>query len=353
MKPGYVLIEILVALVLGSIIMAALFTTFFQVNKAVKLADQVVEFDARAVLVRYQLERDLAGVFVPYELAKQQETTTEKRVTQKVQTGTEKTETVLQDVTKKETLKKEEPVERSFYAEMQDGNLKMLTFITANPLPAYNTSKPRIARVTYHLVPEQQRSNMPPSYRLMREEQRELKPVQQKTETVSGAELVRGIKSLKVDYRVRPAEQEKDQKKTEQIQQGQQQTTQPEQKKSEAKKERPAYEKFQVWSKESIEKTKQNVPQFVDVSITFWDRLHKKDRTFECKLAIPVQDPVRPPEKKVESKEMQGKPDSQQKPGQVGAPGQLPHTETQTQSVGLAPQLLYNLQRDMHFGEHA
>lgn len=363
MKPGYVLLEILIALALGTVIIATLFTTFFQINKSVKLADQVVEYDSRAVLVRYQLEHDLSGAFVPYEVLSQQETTTEKRVTEQVQTGTSTQETVKKESTSKEAVKKEEPIERAFYAEMQEGNLKLLTFITTNPLPAYDSNKSRLARVTYHLVPEQQRQNMPPSYRLLRDEQPGLKSVQQKTEAVPGYELVRGIKSLKVEYRVRPDEQEKEQKKSEptqqQLPQQQPQTQNKEQ--AEPKKERPAYEKFPSWGKDQIEKMKQNLPQFVDVEMVLWDRMHKKDRTFVFKIALMVQDPVAATEKKTSQKTEQQTEEKkeqgavEQKPIE---PTQQPIAQAQTsvqgqqagaqgQPLEIMPSILHSMQLSM------
>ncbi len=343
MRPGFVLIEILVAIALGAMIMAGLFTSFFQINKAIKMADQAVEYDARAVLVYYQLERDLSGAMVPYEFVSQKETTTQVKVTEEVQDKDKKTETTQAQATKKETVKKEEPLERSFYAEVEGGNLKNLTFITSNPLPAYDSIKPRIARVTYQLVPEQQRQGQQPSYRLMRDEQATLKFAQPKTETAQGYELVRGIRSLKVEYRARPPKKEEEKKKEVSGAAGKQpqKQTEPKPQAEEKKKEKPPYEKFPAWGKEQVEKIKQNLPQFVDVVITFWDRMRKQDRSFEFKISIPVRDPMRATEKQDEKKGDEKKtPEAQTTPEK-----QTPESVAQTQRA--AQPALEDRQRQM------
>lgn len=331
MKPGFALIEILVAIALGALIMGSLFTSFFQINKSSKVSDQAVEYDARAMLVQYQLEHDLSGVLVPYEFVSQKETTTEVKVTkpdfaptklrptQQTQDKTQSTEKTLAQAQKKETVKKEEPLERSFYAEDEGGNLKLLTFITSNPLPSYDSKKARIARVTYALVPEKQKQGAAPSYRLVRDEQPVLTFAQSKTETPQGYELVRGIRGLKVEYRARPPKEEKKDKESSSSPKTTEATTggkQPE-------KKLPPYEKFQVWGKDQIKKIKQNLPQFVDVVITFWDRAHKLDRAFEFKIALMVQDPVREAEKTTSQKdEKQGeeKKEGEKKTGETPAP---------------------------------
>jgi prepilin-type N-terminal cleavage/methylation domain-containing protein len=323
MKPGFALIEILVAIALGALIMGSLFTSFFQINKSSKVADQAVEYDARAMLVQYQFEHDLSGVLVPYEFVSQKETTTEVKVTESVQDKNKTTETTKSQSTQKETVKKEEPLERSFYAEDEGGNLKLLTFITSNPLPSYDSKKARIARVTYALVPEKQKQGAAPSYRLVRDEQPVLKFAQSKTETPQGYELVRGIRGLKVEYRARPPSPVAKAMGDKQSSLSPKTTEDAMVVKPTEEKKLPPYEKFQVWGKDQIKKIKQNLPQFVDVVITFWDRAHKLDRAFEFKIALMVQDPVREAEKTTSQKdEKQGdeKKEGEKKTGETPAP---------------------------------
>lgn len=280
MKSGFVLLEILIAIALGAMIGAAIFTSFFQVNRAYNMAEQVIAFDDRAVLVQHQIERDVSGAFIPYIFLSQRETTTTTHETVTTPTKIKTTET-----TEKEKKKKEGPLEKAFYAEQRDGNLGLLSCVTSNPLPSYDSAKPRVARVTYQLVPEQMRGQKP-SYRLFRDEQENISFVQPQAESPGRYELVRGIKSMTVQYRARPPKEKekKGDKKQSSLQGAQEKKTQ---------EELPPYETFSVWGKEQIEKVKRNLPHFVDVTISFWGRAQKRARSFTFKTAI-IADDIKP-----------------------------------------------------------
>ena len=165
MKSGFILLEIIISIALGSFIGLALFATFFQVNKAYNMTDRIIAFDVRATVVQYQLERDLSGAFVPFVVESEKTITTETKVTVTNKAGIKTTQKKEQ-----ESKTQEKPLDKAFHIMMQDGVLSVFSFITSNPMYVYGKQKPRIARVTYSLVPEKQKRGAPKTYTLFRQE---------------------------------------------------------------------------------------------------------------------------------------------------------------------------------------
>ena len=110
---------------------------------------------------------------------------------------------------------------------------------------------------------------------MFRDEQESLTFIQPKTESPAGFELVSGIKSVTVEYKVRPFKEKKEKEK-------------------QADK-LPPLETFSMWGKPQIEKIKKNLPRFVDITISFWGRAQKRARNFTFKMMI-VADDIKPEE---------------------------------------------------------
>jgi hypothetical protein len=143
-------------------------------NRVVRRADMLIDVDMISATLYNQLDRDLAGAFVP---KKQQKNSTEQNATQE---------------------KQEDP----FVANTKDGKFQLLTFITCNPLQVYPfaknvTPQPRVARVAYILELQDKKNNR---YRLMRKESTE-KLEYKDFNDIRGFELARNITKFNVTFR--------------------------------------------------------------------------------------------------------------------------------------------------------
>jgi prepilin-type N-terminal cleavage/methylation domain-containing protein len=148
MKPGFSLIEIVIALMLASMISLVLYTSFEQTKRVTRKIESLEQESLLGMLTYHQLERDLAGVCIPESFLNSAiETST---TNQKKESENNKLDTVF-----RATLKGEE---------------KELTFITTNPLVAYQEIKPRLVRVMYRIIP----SAVASSFVLQRRESKEL-----------------------------------------------------------------------------------------------------------------------------------------------------------------------------------
>ena len=297
MKPGYILLEILIALALGAFIGTAVFTSYYQANMAYKQANRTVDFDSRACIVQHQFERDISGAFVPFVVESQKQTTTAVRVK-----ATTKKGTATAQAAKKETEQKEKPLEKAFFSKNDGKSFSLLTCVTSNPLTVYGKPHPRVARVVYYLIPEKVRRGQPESFRLMRDEPKKLEFQEPREGTTSGHELARGIKELSVEYTVRPVEKKEKEKKDA----GKAAQKKPETKKQTSvekkEKKKPDYKTFPVWSKNQIKEANRNIPQFVTMKISLWDQQKKRTRKFTFKTAIVADDIAPEPKKKTETK---------------------------------------------------
>lgn len=73
MKTGFVLLEVLIAIVLASIVGAALFSSLYQTNRSAETIDNLINIHSKIALAAQQFERDLSGAFIPEQPEQQQE----------------------------------------------------------------------------------------------------------------------------------------------------------------------------------------------------------------------------------------------------------------------------------------
>lgn len=286
MRSGYILLEIVISIALGSVIGVVVFASFFQINKTYKTASRLIGIDSKASLLEHQMERDLSGAFIPFILESLKETTTTTKVTVKTK---EKTETTKFEQ-KKEELK-EAPLEKAFHAQMKDNDSFLLSFVTSNPLTVYDGAKPRVVRVVYRLVPNSVRPAGQQSFKLIRKEVKELNFSSQPRDEAQGKkvrsyELVDGIKNMSFEFIVRPVKKEQKQKEGAETDKKETASKKEEEKKTEEKKKEIPYETFQVWGEDQIKKVNRNLPNFVNVTVSFWDRPGKTEKTFIFKMPI-------------------------------------------------------------------
>jgi prepilin-type N-terminal cleavage/methylation domain-containing protein len=134
MKQGFTLIEVLVATLISAILGTMLFALFSQISSLTgKMSQRINEGVYRSIVIR-QLERDLAGVYVPAEIPKEQ---------------------------------------AEFICTVQEKQLSELSFVTTNSIIHGTTCSPASVRVRYSLTPEKKknrRHDTKPTYTLMRQE---------------------------------------------------------------------------------------------------------------------------------------------------------------------------------------
>jgi type II secretory pathway pseudopilin PulG len=263
---GFVLLELLIAILISSFITLGLFTGFLQLRSALQSVDYETSLYQRATLVYEQFERDLSGAFKPVSNKKDEPATDKAK-----QPRPEKTEE-----------KKEQPLTHIFYGSNKDKNLEVLTCITANPLQIYwsdkvGEAKPRMVRTVYRLIKEQ---GEPISYRMMRQEA--YAPLSweafapQAAKPIRLLEVITGIKECTVRYTAVT------EKKSEGAQAEKKKTKEYEYKESKEWREPKKEEKAAQEKKEQ----QKEIPDFVTMKLVLWDDTKTRDMTFEFTWAV-------------------------------------------------------------------
>lgn len=263
MKSGFSLIEILVAVAISSIVAWTLFFSFSQTQKSADLIEQMLSIDPKIMTLSNQFEKDITGVFVPkYWFPKEESKESDNK-------QSEKKEESKKDLNSKPgqriPVKKEEykKIDKVFFSSNEQSNLKEITFITCNPLQTYNNYKPRIVRILYKLVPDEENKN---SYKLLRKESLNLDFAKINEEKNIEYELASGIKSLSLSF-IYPEEEKKDSKE--------------EAKKTEEKnKKEIKYKTLEIWNKDE-NKDVPDIPQYVVLKVSLWDLSLQEDYNFE------------------------------------------------------------------------
>lgn len=259
MKTGFTLIELIIALMLSSIVISVLFASFFYVNRSTRLADEVVSFDTRSALIQHQLQKDIAGAFIPVQGQQEVEKKEEKKAPQKEKVDKEKKE--KDEKAKKATKQKPKKVSAIFVSSNKGNIFSELTFITTNPLRVYEYAKntpvlPRIVRVVYRLVMNDDKK----SYRLMRQEGKELNYDSYKgaSPSIKAYEVINFIKDFKITYKY-PKEE----------------TSKKKEKKSSVE-----FEQTSEWQSDTRQKenVKPIIPQYIECELTLWDAQYETER---------------------------------------------------------------------------
>ena len=225
MKKGIILLELLVASAISTFVGGIVFNLFYQTNKALNSTNRVASIDTSALILKNILQRDLNGIFVPFERIEKKAKKPESfdKATKVASSGRSGEGVEKKDgETKKPKKEKKEyelvPIKKGFYSVNKDGNLNILSFITRNPLPSYGQLKPRVARVMYTLQVNTQATKEfgKNSYKLFRKES--TRNLSFDTIKKSGGksllnyEVVNNIKSITAEYvfSIKEAQEEKE-----------------------------------------------------------------------------------------------------------------------------------------------
>jgi len=294
MKKGFIILELLIAFAISSVVMGGLFTIINQTNQAVEVMDRIASIDIRTLLLQSQLERDLSGAFIPQERQEKSVRHADKSAAQDDRGG------------KKDKKNKKEyediALKNAFLSKNKGQNLELLTFITTNPLPAYDTLKPRLVRVAYKIVPDSQQglAESNPAFALLRQEHENLDLVAFEKKKPRAYKVIKNIKRFSVDYLVAVEKQQEKEKKEEKTQ--------------EPKVE---YKKFKQWTQEEIRQTKKQKPDVCKFSIELWDDLRKTFKSFEFDVYMVLGEQKEKPKKeKPEPKKPEKKKEDQEAKGE-------------------------------------
>ena len=182
---GFALIEMLIGITISSMVSIALFTTLFQIQQSEHDVAELVSVGMRLSIVTDRLQKDLTGVFWPSfeekDLGKENK---------KVPGVPEAAEGAAEPKIAKILFSQNQSVVEGIDI------LKECTFITDNPLQVYGDSKPRVARVIYSLMPEENIAN---SFVLSRQESSNLdyKEVREDSRSYT---VISGIRYLILTY---------------------------------------------------------------------------------------------------------------------------------------------------------
>lgn len=251
---GFTIIELVIAITLASLLMIAVYRAFNQINRTAIHIESLFDYTQVMPLVYNQLEKDISAAFVPLRGYPPEEKKEEKKPTDMLITGTATAPEV-----------KPKKIEKVFYSTNDHESLKLMTFISTNPLLGYGQIAPRIVRVTYRLVPDKNSENL---FILTREESTDLS-AQALDKNTRGYEILRDLKTIKVRFwGIKEEEQEKKDNKKEE-------------------KKKKEYVEFTEWgTDEQQKKTKKLVPNFVMLDGVVWDNKRKREQQFSFMYEI-------------------------------------------------------------------
>lgn len=202
MKSGFTLIELLIGLAISSILAYSIFTIFNQVQRTSLLSERFVRNASSVLVFQHQFEKDISGAFVPkYWLKKEQSQ-------QQEQSRAAENDKKAAAQTKEAAQKKEPAIDKVFVSQEEAGNIKELTFITCNPFQTYDNYKPRIARVQYTLVVQEDKT-----FNLIRKESSELDYAKFTAAKVPEFVILRSITAWRLEYFYPEQQDEKEQEK--------------------------------------------------------------------------------------------------------------------------------------------
>lgn len=199
MKPGISLLELIIALLISSLLLNALYVSFIQTIRSISVADDYSMLDTTAAIFYNQLQKDLEGIFI-LDQADAKITPIDS------QEKKEKSDKATQEKQEKEkaatTKQEKKPEEKPFASTNKDKHLEQLTFISNNPLRIYeyaaNTQiKPKAVRVTYKL---EQEKNTKRFVLFRQEEMLGTKKDEKKKEQAEGYVITSHIKTLECEY---------------------------------------------------------------------------------------------------------------------------------------------------------
>lgn len=280
MRRGSMVLELVIGMMISAIIALILFQSLSQSNGILSRVVGVSGVERRVAIIQQQFETDFMGIFSPH-ISESTEEDEEKG------DGKEKKE-------KPKEQKKPEAQEdngfKTFTFESDDrGLVKILSFITTNPLGVYQQPSARAVRVAYRVVADTENQG---KFMLLRQESEELSlkkfeaatnkgTIQNGQKPIRSYEIARDIESIKFEFLVEKKENKQAQK-GQGVAHGAAQPPKDEKKKEEEKPRE--FMSLDIWKKLSEEEKKKyetpEIPAFCSLKIFLNDE-KKRTRSFD------------------------------------------------------------------------
>lgn len=214
LRKGFTILEVVFGLLISSMIALILFQSLTQTNGILARVTALTSLERRVMLLQQQFESDFSGIFAPQLAERDDEQEGEK-----------------ESVSKKEEKKKKDGELqeeqstgfRTFTFESDErGLVKILSFVTTNPLSVYQQSSPRAVRVAYRVVSDPENEGKLLLIRQESAEELSLKKFEQATNKatiktdqtpIRSYEIARDIENIKFDFFVEKRQKPEPEKK--------------------------------------------------------------------------------------------------------------------------------------------
>ena len=213
MQKGFSLVEVMFGILISSMIALILFQSLSQTNEVLSRVASVSGMERRVALMQQQFETDFSGMFPPNITEKDDDDEVNKdgspsKMSEDGGVAGKKKEEKKPDASEENNFK-------TFTFESDErGFVKILSFVTTNPLSVYMQPSPRAVRVAYRVVadPENQGKLL-----LLRQESEELslkkfeaatrkETIKSGQKPIRNYEIARDIENIKFEFFVEKIE---------------------------------------------------------------------------------------------------------------------------------------------------
>ena len=297
MTRGFSLIEVMLALVIGSILSGIMFMCLSQSQRVAASIENITNIQMRALIARRQLVRDISGAFIPTHILEPKKEQKKESGSKPKTADAKKEEPKIKNEQKDEHGEKDqklkERLDKAFDGTADNTQFKQLLLITNNPLEIYWSNKAgrpkfRAEKVTYTLEKEKKTGTL--SYRLMRTTT--YPKGGKEKEAMQTYELVHGIKKMTVQYIavIEEQEEEKDEKKSD-ANTSKAPNVQAPTEKASTKKEVKTFTDWAVQSmNEDDVRLQKKLPDFITIVLDLWNTTKTKAETFTFTVPIAWQE---------------------------------------------------------------
>lgn len=281
LKKGFTILEVVFGLLISSMIALILFQSLTQTNGILGRVTALTALERRVMLLQQQFETDFSGIFAP-QLAERDEEDSQEGGKEKL-------------VKKEERNKRDGDLQeeqstgfKTFTFESDErGFVKILSFVTTNPLSVYQQPSPRAVRVAYRVIPDSENEGKLLLIRQESADELSLKKFEDATKKVTiktgqvpirSYEIARNIENIKFEFYIEKLEKPEPEKK-----QTDSEKSSP--KKDTKKEEKPrAYFTLDEWKKLSADEKKKyenpEIPAYCTLRV-FLNDDRKKIHTFD------------------------------------------------------------------------
>lgn len=275
-NKAFTLLEVLIALSISSFIVLGMMQGFRNIQKILSRTQIILQLNKSVCLLFNQMERDFNTIIIP-QLAEEEKP---DKKTDKKEESTEEKVTVKKDKKKEIEFfigKFDEDEEIEKIGDKKYKPFKSTNFVNTNPLQIWGQKRIRLVRILYELIKDKKQSTREiTTYNLYRKETIDLKNVKfEQEETVSTKKqeytirkhlVATNIKKMYLEYVMPKPQDSKDKTDISQL--------------TEEEKQIKSFS----WGK--TKETKNIVPEYVEIHITFWGNDLKTEETFSCMIPI-------------------------------------------------------------------